>query len=291
MDHTILAGLKQAIATYNNSFLQSKNVNLDIVRMIKHTSNYQEGLALQEKHEEEKDAKKKILLDKIRIIKDEIDELGPPKGEQNYYGIEYGFETSSTPDYREEYLADALRLYFKTALDIGPRRQMLYGLESLEALEDHPLTPFEGYSFFDFNLENLFEDKTLASSLEIKHTVDWARIGRALAFKEMEALTKKKGRKKKTSNETEVRMIDEKRARFASEVYCHFLDYEIALYGVERHYPTDLEICTAYRVILAEQGKGVHLNIEELEAHIQLKDISNRGACNSISRGRTFEWG
>lgn len=267
MNDNALHKLRRAIGAYNDGFLQLKKMNIhfqtEILKIPVHKAAF-------EKHLEEA----KPLLEVVQEVKASIEDRYGFPDEDDFYDIsgakEY-IQCISPPTVRDGYLFEAMRQYFLHTLKLSA------GPKLFEEIDDR---------YFDFRLDHFFEDKTLIESMEVKHTRDWAMIGQALALKEIERITKKRGRRKKTSEEGATRQIDLKRAYFADGVLSALEDIYFDDGVEDFNLPTDMEVIEIYRAVLSESKSGLGFNIEELERHIRLENITDQAVCNSISRGR-----
>lgn len=257
--------IREAIRLYNQEFLGLKKINSDFINLFINTAVQVEE---ERKHLEESNR----LLEAIKAIQGEIESKRGVQNHENYYGLvdaSDGVGILVPKTEMDGFLVDALRAYFVHVLKIPI---------------DNNLFNVGGQHYFDFKLDHLLDGNDLADSLEVRHTRDWALIGQALALKEIQRKTKKKGRKKRYDASNQKRDIDIKRAEFADNVHNHFYEQQGA--GEDFAAITDLEIITIYRQMLTEQQSPDGIDLAELEQHIKLKNISDSAACNSISNGR-----
>ena len=257
--------IRKAICRYNENFLVKKNLNINFLSFFIDSE-------LQKKEELKHEEKDRSLLEAVRKIQSEIERVNRIQNKESYYALPEGTDNIHYPSPKNEldgYLFDAVRAYF------------------LHTLQIHSgVNPFDktGDCFFDFKLNHMLESSDLVDSLEVKRTRDWALIGQALALREIQKKTKKKGRKKQFSSADEARDIDLKRADFVEDVHNYY--YEERRTSQDYATITDLEIITTYRQMLTEKNGTNEIDLSELEHHIRLKNITDNSVFNSISKGR-----
>lgn len=259
--------LRKAIMDYNSGFLERKEMNRQL---------YTSVFKIPERRNEERERLKseKPLLAEIKELIEEIEEKKGINESRNYYNFTEGVEESdllAPATGLEGYLIEAMRVYF---------------VHKLKIVRKKPNYMMHFDQYFDFCLDDFLQEKSLIESMEVKHTVDWAIIGRALAVKEIERLTKKRGRRKKSDDNSS--LLDEKRAHFADGVYSNLYTMELAgeFEGID--FITDQKIVSTYQSLLTYSLSKADNVMDELEDHIKIKNIGNEGACNSISRGREY---
>ncbi len=178
MTEAIPERLQQAIKEQNQCFLFLKRINRDLhENILKFPA---QKIAYREHLE-----KAKPLLDEIRkLLDDKENEEGVYEG--NYYDFPDELLPDSSnrirpPSALDGYIEEATRQYFVHTLNIT---------------HEKPVFEFSENQSFNFRLDDMLKESSLSDSMEIKHTVDWALIGKALAAKEIQKLTSKRGPKK-----------------------------------------------------------------------------------------------
>ena len=262
--------LQQAILAQNQSFLSIKELNQDFyVNVLK--------IPVRKEKEKEHLEKAKPLLAEIQELIDAKKKRHGGTQEINYYDFPETLEQSdfiSPPTALDGYIAEATRKYFVHTLHI--RRQK----SNFEYFEDQ---------YFDFRLDDMLEDKTLRDSLEIRHTIDWALIGKILAAKEVAKLTRRRGPQNKRAHAEKVSLIDRKRLHFIEGVESEHIHIEMELNLENMTILSDHEVVSTYQDMLLNSRLIKNDSMDELERHVRLGNMSVEAACNSISRARNSD--
>lgn len=263
-----LQNLEQAILFYNESFLAIREINLNFSKDV---------LKIPEQAEVKKIRleKSKPLLEKIKNIKSEMEETGQIPVREDYYDFEKKLapiNLLAPPSVMDGYLMEAMREYFVETLDIKESHSSLFKDTDNQ--------------YFDFCLEHMVSDASLIDSMEIIHMRHWALIGKALARKKIDELTKKRGAPKKAKVDEKTSYLDIKRARFVDGVLSELYEMELEGEIDDCHGITDEEAFKCYVSLFKSLRSKGDKTLEILEKHIQLINMDATGAKNSFSRGR-----